>query len=129
MAFRATLAKSERLKNKKAIEKLFQEGKSLYKFPLKIFYTIQDNDAQGLQFKMGVSVPKSKFKKAVQRNRLKRVIREAYRHKKCQVQSQLHTIDKTVELFVVYITGDDKEDMIENRLGFLLDKLAAEISS
>lgn len=70
--------KIEKLKGEKLIEKLFAEGKSVVAYPLRLVYlkTTFDDDAI---VKAGVSVSKRNFKKAVQRNRLKRLMREAYR--------------------------------------------------
>tara|TARA_B100000963_G_scaffold358476_1_gene383203 strand:- start:458 stop:826 length:369 start_codon:yes stop_codon:yes gene_type:complete len=73
-----TLEKKERLKSRKLIEKLFEEGKTIRKFPLKLIYlTIETLPAQSN--KVSFSVPKRNFKKAVDRNRIKRLLREAYR--------------------------------------------------
>jgi len=68
----------EKLKNKKVFEALFLEGNHLTSFPIKLIYLKTDyND--GPTIKVGVVAPKKKFKKAVDRNRVKRLLREAYR--------------------------------------------------
>ncbi|RAR72858.1 ribonuclease P protein component [Flavobacterium aciduliphilum] len=70
--------KKEKLKSRKAIEVLFTEGKSVSKFPLRLVYTSHENfEEETLKF--GVSVSKKYFKKAVDRNYYKRVLRECYR--------------------------------------------------
>ena len=73
--------KKEKLKSKVLFESLFTEGKSVSRFPLKLIYlnTHFDDDAK---IKVGVVTPKKKFKKAVDRNRIKRLLRESYRHNK-----------------------------------------------
>lgn len=71
-------SKSEKLKSKKAIERLFSDGKSVTVYPLRLVYLEHTFD-DGIQFKTGVSVSKRHFKNAVDRNRIKRLIREAYR--------------------------------------------------
>ncbi|MGV9002580.1 ribonuclease P protein component [Flavobacterium sp.] len=76
MAF--TYPKEEKLKSKKIIESLFAEGKSVGKYPLRLVY-IQQNFEDEVPLKMGVSVSKKYFKKAVDRNYFKRVLRECYR--------------------------------------------------
>ncbi len=73
--------KKEKLKGKKLFEKLFSEGKSITVFPIKLLYTEGDfND--GSTAKVGVVAPKRKFGSAVKRNRIKRMLREAYRRNK-----------------------------------------------
>jgi len=69
----------KRLKSKKIIDKLFAEGKSYFSFPIKLVYIhLKDKDgAFGVQY--SVSVSKRIFKKAVDRNRVKRQLREAIR--------------------------------------------------
>ena len=76
-----TLGKEERLKSRKLIGKLYEEGKTLKKFPLKMVY-IQTEHTSNYPAQVGVSVPKRNFKKAVDRNRIKRLLRESYRLQK-----------------------------------------------
>ncbi len=78
---RFTFSKNERLKSKKQIENLFAEGKLIHQFPLQLRYQhIQSENPPTL--KVAFSVPKRNFKKAVERNRIKRLLRECYRHQK-----------------------------------------------
>ena len=74
-----TLGKKERLKSKKLIGKLFEEGKSIKKYPFRLIYLIQDKTSFKIKPQASFSVPKRNFKKAVDRNRIKRLIKEAYR--------------------------------------------------
>ena len=73
-----TYPKSEKLKSKTTIDLLFSEGKSVSKYPLRLVYVPIDLEKEE-QIKMGVSVSKKYFKKAVDRNYFKRVLRETYR--------------------------------------------------
>ena len=68
--------KHEKLKSRKVIELLFSEGKSVSKFPVKLFY-LPLEEAKVTQATF--AVPKRNFKLAVTRNRIKRQLREAYR--------------------------------------------------
>jgi len=70
--------KTEKLKSKKIIDLLFSKGKSVGKYPLRLVYIQQDFEEE-IPLKMGVSVSKKYFKKAVDRNYFKRVLRECYR--------------------------------------------------
>lgn len=97
MDFRHTFGKDERISLQKEIDFLFSEGKSFRVFPLRVIYTKQEAiDNKGISIL--ISVPKKKIKRAVHRNRLKRLIREAYRLNKQiltgeeQVQAGRHLI-------------------------------------
>jgi ribonuclease P protein component len=73
-----TYPKNERLKSKTIIGLLFSEGKSVSKYPLRLVYRQAEADSEE-KIKMGVSVSKKYFKRAVDRNYFKRVLRETYR--------------------------------------------------
>lgn len=70
--------KHEKLKSKTTIDLLFTEGKSVSKYPLRLVY-VENSELNAELIKMGVSVSKKYFKKAVDRNYFKRVLRETYR--------------------------------------------------
>lgn len=73
-----TYPKNERLKSKTTIGLLFSEGKSVSKYPLRLVYRAGEEGSEE-KIKVGVSVSKKYFKKAVDRNYFKRVLRETYR--------------------------------------------------
>ncbi len=73
-----TYGKSEKLKSKKAIEQLFMEGDSVSSYPFRLVYLETEHTSPSL-IQAGVSVPKRKIPKAVHRNKIKRLMREAYR--------------------------------------------------
>jgi ribonuclease P protein component len=81
---------SEKLKSKKIIDLLFSEGKSVSKYPLRLVYITHDYE-ENVPLKMGVSVSKKHFKKAVDRNYFKRVLRECYRLNKSILTTNLDT--------------------------------------
>ncbi len=99
---------AEKLKSKILIDKLFAEGRSLNKFPLKLIYTPVENP-EVLTHKTGVSVPKRNFKKAVDRNYFKRLMREAFRKNKYLVDNNL---PKKFAFMFIY-TGKNKSDYME----------------
>ena len=76
--------KSEKLRLKKDLEKLFSEGSSTFKYPVALRYIRFEGEATNL---CAVSVPKKRFKKAVDRNRIKRQLREAYRLNKHEINN------------------------------------------
>ena len=73
-----TYPNPEKLKSKTTIDALFSEGKSVSKYPLRFVY-VENTEANAEVIKMGVSVSKKYFKKAVDRNYFKRILRETYR--------------------------------------------------
>ncbi|WP_209401287.1 ribonuclease P protein component [Pseudozobellia sp. WGM2] len=77
-------SKKEKLKSKKLIDQLFAEGKSVTAFPLKLIY-LRSQLPENVQVQAGVAVPKKNIKSAVNRNRIKRLMRENYRLNKHQV--------------------------------------------
>lgn len=72
-----SFSKKDKLKSKTDIDLLFSKGSSVKKYPIRIIYYLEESD-QTIK-KVGVSVSKRHFKKAVDRNRIKRLLREAYR--------------------------------------------------
>ncbi|MEN8856683.1 MAG: ribonuclease P protein component [Flavobacteriaceae bacterium] len=101
-----TLGKQERLKSRKLIGKLFEEGTSIKIFPLRMVYLKSDPTSK-FPIQASFSVPKRNFKKAVDRNQVKRLLREAYRLEKEILYNDLETpyvfmitfIDKKKPLF------------------------------
>jgi len=79
-----TFPKKEKLKSRKLIDQLFAEGKSISNFPIKLIY-LQSELPEDVRIQTGVAVPKKNFKSAVKRNRIKRLLREAYRLNKQRV--------------------------------------------
>ncbi len=85
-----TLGKLERLKSKKLIEKLYEQGSSVKSFPLRMVY-LQTKHTSDFPAQVGVSVSKRNFKSAVDRNRIKRLLRESYRLQKEILYDHLQT--------------------------------------
>lgn len=98
-----SFGKQEKLKNKVLIDRLFAEGKSLKKYPLRLIYISLPNGSQECH-KTGVSVPKRNHKKAVDRIHLKRLMREAFRKNKYLVINSL----SSKYAFMFMYTGREK---------------------
>jgi ribonuclease P protein component len=97
-----TYPKKEKLKSKTTIDLLFSEGNSVSKFPLRLVY-VENKEANAVLLKMGVSVSKKYFKKAVDRNYFKRVLRETYRLNK---HILLDTLEKPYAIMFFYQTKE-----------------------
>ena len=121
---RYRLRKPERLSSKKEIDRLFTAGKSLHLPPFTIKYLPGKNSAQQCH-QVLISVPKRNFKRAVDRNRLKRQIREAYRLHK-------HLLDSLPEKYAIAYIYSAKEKLpykeLENKLIESLARLKNEVN-
>ena len=94
--------KFEKLKSRKQIELLFAKGKSISAFPVKVFYLpVENTPVHPVQ--VGVGVSARNFKKAVDRNTIKRRMREAYRLHKLPLHEHLVAQQKTVAVFILWI--------------------------
>ena len=114
--------KKDKLKSKKTISRLFSEGKSVTVFPLRMIYLKVDNNYQS-QHKVGVSVSKRNFKKAVERNRIKRILREVYRLNKPE---SFNNTSDTFALMILYIGKDmPKFVSLEKSMKQLMNKFSA----
>jgi ribonuclease P protein component len=89
MTQRATLKKSEILRLKNDIDELFKEGKSVKALPLKILYQALPPDTTKPKVQAMFIVSKRTLKSAARRNRIKRCMREAYRHLKADLLTAL----------------------------------------
>jgi ribonuclease P protein component len=103
-----TLTKKERLSHQSRIDGLFQHGIGFTVHPLRTIY-LQEDSAEKPGVQLLVSVPSKKFRKAVTRNRIKRLIREAYRLNKHLLSAQL--INSTVGLRIGFVYIGDKIDI------------------
>jgi len=125
LAKQFTLGKSERLKSRKQIEQLFREGKNFALFPFRIYYLISpliNSSPSNLQFGTGASG--KNFKKAVDRNRIKRLTREAYRLQKKQLQETLTQKKIQLNVFFIY-TGKELPvfNVVKEKVNVILNKL------
>jgi ribonuclease P protein component len=121
---RNTLGKQERLKSKKLIEKLYAEGDSVKTFPLRMMY-VQTAHTSEFPCQVGVSVAKRNYKLAVDRNRLKRLMRETYR---LQKQIVYNNLDEPYVFMISYIGREEikYEDLylkMEKLLTLFIDKV------
>tara|TARA_B110000003_G_C16419872_1_gene445790 strand:+ start:80 stop:433 length:354 start_codon:yes stop_codon:yes gene_type:complete len=92
----ATFPKQQRLKSKKDIKMLFEEGKTVTKYPIKLLWLPLGQQ----ETKAGFAVAKRNFRSAVTRNKIKRLMREAYRLQKQEIQGKEK---KTFTLLFIYI--------------------------
>lgn len=92
--------KKEKLKSRKLIEELFLNGKNFSEFPLRVTYQLLSDEESLVQ--VGITAGKKYFKKAVDRNRIRRLIREAYRLQKNDLAATLKENHQKAFLFFLY---------------------------
>ncbi len=121
-----TYPKSEKLKSKNTIDLLFSEGKSVSKYPLRLVYVPLIEEIE-CPIKFGVSVSKKYFKKAVDRNYFKRVLRESYRLNK---HILLDFAEKPYAMMFFYQTNEHLSyDEINVKTKLLFEKFKIQIDS
>jgi ribonuclease P protein component len=121
-----TFKKEERIVSNLLIESLFEKGnsQSLSAYPLRAVYLRTEHRKGCAPVQLLISVPKKKFKHAVDRNRVKRQIREAYRKNKLLLEG---TVDEGQMLLIAIIWLSDKHyatNEVEKRVINLLKQMA-----
>ena len=121
-----TFRKQERIVSTRLIEMLFSKGdsQSLSAFPLRAVFLQTARQEKGAPVQILISVPKKRFKHAVDRNRVKRQIREAYRQHKILLEGK---VDEEKLLMIAFIWLSDRHyptSEIENRVVSLLEHIA-----
>jgi ribonuclease P protein component len=99
---RYKMPKANMLAGKKQFETLFQSGEAFFVYPYRIVFQINKDPNQKPHFEIGISVPKRKFKLAVNRNRLKRLTKEAVRLNQAALHALLQYNNINVQILFIY---------------------------
>ena len=129
MMMAPTLSKKERIVSNLLIETLFGQGnsESLAAYPIRVIYTQIEQQQDCAPVQILISVPKKRFKHAVDRNRVKRQVREAYRHHK---QLLYNKVEEGKQLLVAFVWLSDKHmpsSEVEKKIKKKKKKIAAKI--
>jgi ribonuclease P protein component len=136
-----TYQKKDKLKSRKQTQFLFSNGQSIHVAPIRLIYTIEQAtrhtpvsaldiiDAAGV-LQVGVSAPTRYFRKAVMRNRVKRLLREAYRLEKPYFLSQCDIAGKRVNVFLLYTNAQVETQIeVQQKVRTALTQLAKKINA
>lgn len=104
-----SFAKPEHLYGGKLLGRLFAEGQSFIAYPLRVTCLLAPQEAGHPAVRVMVSVPKKRFKRAVKRNRLKRLMREAYRQNKHALCESLAAQGRQAHIAFQYIADEERE--------------------
>ncbi|WP_153800588.1 ribonuclease P protein component [Foetidibacter luteolus] len=119
--------KEEKLKGRKLVQQVFGSGKSFVVFPLKVFYTVAQQPL-GYAVKAGVGASSRSFKKAVERNRIKRLLREVYRLNKQPLHQVQAGNNLQLAFFILYIDKVmPQQALLQSKMQLVIQRLIKEL--
>jgi ribonuclease P protein component len=120
-----TLSKDQRLKSRKLIGKVFSDGRPVQSFPIRAVCLFSDNS---VSLQAGFSVSTRNFKKAVDRNRVKRLMKEVYRKKRPELEAGLISAGKQLTLFFIF-TGRELPgyELVEEKMHLVIKRILEQI--
>jgi ribonuclease P protein component len=107
---RFRLTKEERVTGERRIETLFAQGDSFMAYPFRVVY-LETAHLQSMPLSVLISIPKKRLKAAVDRNRMKRLFREAYRLNKHQLIVAMLPLTGHIEVAFIYVK-DELSDFV-----------------
>lgn len=123
-----TFKKEERLCSKRSIDDLFHNGSSFVVYPFRVVYLAYEPQERPFPAQAILSVPKKRFKRAVDRNHLKRQMRECYRQQKHALYAFLQDNALHMSLAVQYVSNEKLPfETLKAKTAQLLARLEHEI--
>jgi ribonuclease P protein component len=120
---RQTFKKGERLRSKKLIGDLFSKGNGFFVYPFKVIY-VETSEKRAFPVEVLISVPKKRIKGAVKRNRIKRLVREAYRKNKGLLWDKMESRPSTLLLGLIYVADQEMTyHEIEKKIILILQRI------
>ena len=129
MTTKQTFGKQERLKSSLAIQELLKNGQTISSFPFKIYWRQTADLHQGYPAKTAILIPKKKFRRAVDRNLMRRRIRDVYRRNKYLIYEPLEEKNMNIILVILFLSDEFISfEKLSAAICKLLGKLAEKIS-
>lgn len=122
------LGRQHHLKHRKEIENLFSNGEVLKKYPVLLKYSIETIQSD-ISYKIGFSVSKRNFKRAVDRNKIKRQLREGFRNNKSMLIKLLEKDNIHLTMMLLY-TGNQTLDTadVHRKIAKIIELLTLKIA-
>lgn len=115
------------LKSKTTIDSLFTSGKKVSSYPYTVFYKTETSEKQ-VPFKLVFSAPKRTFRNAYQRNRIKRIMKEAVRINKHTLETYLNSNQLQLSFFLIYSTKEELSfESLQKKTNKLFDKIIKQL--
>ena len=123
-----TLRKNEKLRSRTAVNRLFDEGKSLMAFPLRAAYRLREPGENNVQFL--ITIPKKRIRRAVNRVTLRRRVRESYRLTRRELLTPVLEQHVTgVDIAFVYLDSSPAPySVIHEKMESLLARIALAVA-
>ncbi|KIO44498.1 ribonuclease P protein component [Sanguibacteroides justesenii] len=122
-----TFCKAERLCSRSRFERLLSSGFSFISYPLRVIVYVSEREEEEFPARMAISVSKKRFKRAVKRNRVKRLVREAYRLNKFRLYENIPENETWNMLFIYLNDSIVKYDKIEKAITGAFKKMETHI--
>ena len=118
-----TFPKSQRLCSRDDFQRLLSQKQSFYLYPFVCYYGMVEQKNE-FEAKIAVSVSKKRIKRAVHRNRIKRLIKESYRQNKQLIYDVMQPQQAELHLFLVYVESKILPySFINSKMILLINKL------
>ncbi len=122
-----SFSKAERLNSKKLMDELFNKGSSFVLYPFRIFWMKHEQTVPS-KVQVLISVPKKNFPLAVDRNRIKRLMREAYRKNKLPLHDAINDIEKNIAVAFLFTDRKLPEyKLVEEKMIAVLNQLSVAV--
>ncbi len=121
-----TFKSVERIKSRKAIEELILRGVGYYTYPLRVVFLFRAK-SRNEPLRVAMSVSRRKFKHAVDRNKIKRRLKEAWRLNKELLRESLNKLNLEADVLLIYTSNTEESfELVNEKIMLVLNRLITE---